>query len=228
MFAFTLHILALYTISLLLPSLAAIFPTKPISTTVYNAGAPAQISWTEDGRRPLLNATYGLRIDLYAGNSTYLATLARDLSALSLNTTVYIPTNIPKNYHTYILRFITSEPAMTIYTSDFAINPSPFTAHPKPSSSRSSTSSRSLTGSPSLSAELGATTTITSTVISRVLPTSSPQGSNSRSLRGLLSLEQHRRGRPLSERRNYIDMEKVKFRLVFIVWPTLVGLSMAW
>ncbi|PPQ70264.1 hypothetical protein CVT26_014553 [Gymnopilus dilepis] len=221
-------VLLLQLFALFSPSLTAIFPTKPVSSTVYTAGAPAEITWLEDGRRPLLNDTHGVRIDLYAGNTTYLATLARDLPALALKTTVYMPTNIPKNYHTYILRFIVSEPAMTIYTSDFAINPSPFTVRPRSSStSRSSTSSASTSASASVSAQSVSTTTVTSTVISRVLPTSSAQGSNSRSLRGLFSLGRHRRRRSLGEGRNYIDIEKVKFRLVFIGWPALVGLSMA-
>jgi hypothetical protein len=49
--------------------LASLYPTKPVASTIYIAGQAAEVSWTEDLKTPLLNATAGLRIDLYAGNN---------------------------------------------------------------------------------------------------------------------------------------------------------------
>jgi hypothetical protein len=49
--------------------LASLYPTKPVASTIYIAGQAAEVSWTEDGKTPLLNATAGVRIDLYAGNN---------------------------------------------------------------------------------------------------------------------------------------------------------------
>jgi len=49
--------------------LASLYPTKPVASTIYIAGQAAEVSWTEDWRTPLLNATAGVRIDLYAGNN---------------------------------------------------------------------------------------------------------------------------------------------------------------
>jgi len=49
--------------------LASLYPTKPVASTIYVAGQAAQVSWAEDWKTPLLNATAGVRIDLYAGNN---------------------------------------------------------------------------------------------------------------------------------------------------------------
>ena len=48
---------------------ASVYPTKPTATTIYQAGAPAEVRWTEDNKKPLLNLTGVMQIDLYEGNS---------------------------------------------------------------------------------------------------------------------------------------------------------------
>lgn len=67
------HILVLLVLATLscffLPAAASLYPTKPISTTIYQAGLPAQVLWIEDGDYPHLNRTGEVRIDLYEGNS---------------------------------------------------------------------------------------------------------------------------------------------------------------
>lgn len=71
-FIFLFWVLATVLCSDLLPGLgvlASLYPTKPVASTIYIAGQAADVSWTEDGKTPLLNATAGVRIDLYAGNN---------------------------------------------------------------------------------------------------------------------------------------------------------------
>lgn len=51
------------------PAAASVYPTKPTQTTIYQAGAPAEVLWIEDNRRPFLNLTGLMQIDLYEGNS---------------------------------------------------------------------------------------------------------------------------------------------------------------
>ena len=50
------------------PVLGSLYATKPISTTVFTAGRPAQLSWIDDGHAPLLRDMGMVQIDLYAGN----------------------------------------------------------------------------------------------------------------------------------------------------------------
>ena len=69
---FSLWVLAIFLGSDLLAGLgvlASLYPTKPVASTIYIAGQAAEVSWVEDWKTPLLNATAGVRIDLYAGNN---------------------------------------------------------------------------------------------------------------------------------------------------------------
>ncbi|KAF8958423.1 hypothetical protein BDZ97DRAFT_2078618 [Flammula alnicola] len=193
-----------------LPALASLYPTKPIASTVFTAGMPAEVRWMEDGKRPLLNATGDVEIDLYAGNNTYLAKIGKGINPLSLSTTVFIPPKvIPANYHLYTLHFITTEPPQTIYTADFSIIPDSFSAS---SSSVSPPSS---------------VTTVTSTAFSRVIGMQTPQPSSTQKANAGLGMSWGFGGRTDRGGSFGMDVEKMKFRLVFIVWPALVGLSMA-
>jgi hypothetical protein len=96
-------------------ALGSLYPTKPISTTVFLAGQAAQLKWVEDGHAPVLSELGHMKIQLFAGNivsartpariifislnQTYIATIAHNVNPLSLSTTVYIPTTIPPNFH---------------------------------------------------------------------------------------------------------------------------------
>ncbi len=52
---------------------ASVYPTKPTAITIYQAGAPAEVRWIEDNKKPLLNSTGVMQIDLYEGNSVSCA-----------------------------------------------------------------------------------------------------------------------------------------------------------
>jgi hypothetical protein len=53
----------------------SLYPIKPVSSTIYEAGLPAEVKWMEDGKSPLLNLTGNLKIDLYAGRSVSVFSL---------------------------------------------------------------------------------------------------------------------------------------------------------
>ncbi|KAH9476271.1 hypothetical protein JR316_0011842 [Psilocybe cubensis] len=203
---------------------ASLYPTKPISSTTYTAGQPAEVTWIEDGRKPFLNTTIGFKIDLYAGNKTYIATLSKDADPRSLFTTVYIPMSVPANFHHFNLRFITTQPPQIIYTADFNILANPYVAPPSPTSRNAVSSSKPVS-----------IITVTSTVISRISGSQSGvlPSSTSKSSKGVPRMVRALKGRRLrtahgySERSFYFDLEMIKFRLVFMVWPAIVGFSMA-
>jgi hypothetical protein len=50
-------------------ALGTLYPIKPVSGTVFSAGMPAQVKWMEDNKKPFLNSTGTLQIDLYAGKN---------------------------------------------------------------------------------------------------------------------------------------------------------------
>ncbi|KAF5309981.1 hypothetical protein D9619_010249 [Psilocybe cf. subviscida] len=228
-------VLLLIFLNLFSGALGTLYPIKPVSGTVFSAGMPAQVKWMEDNKKPFLNSTGTVQIDLYAGKNTYIATIAKGIDPTSGATTVFIPSFVPGNYHAFVLRFITTEPPQTIYTADFAIIPNP--------------ASISVKGGPRTATP--STVVSTSTVISRVMGTgtgagtgTSGTGSGSGAGQGSASPAEKtatansagRRAKAAAHTWNEprgtvdlftVDTEKMKFRIVFIVWPTLVGLSMA-
>ena len=48
-------------------SLAALYPTKPVSGTIYKAGRSASLTWSDDGSSPTLDSLGRMKIDLYRG-----------------------------------------------------------------------------------------------------------------------------------------------------------------
>lgn len=58
-------------------ALGSLYPTKPISTTVFLAGQPAQLKWVEDGHAPVLSELGHMKIQLFAGNIVSARTPAR-------------------------------------------------------------------------------------------------------------------------------------------------------
>ncbi|KAF9560822.1 hypothetical protein CPC08DRAFT_818047 [Agrocybe pediades] len=196
-----------------LPVHGSLFPTKPIRGTVYVAGQPARVTWKEDGRTPLLNTTVGMRIDLYAGKSTFVATLAKNVDPSDLSASLFIPSQVPANYHSFNLRFVIPKPPTIIYTANFNLIPN-YISKPAVTSQQGS-----------LSVARQAVVTVTSTLSSRISGSQGtiiePSRTVSVSAGAFWTPGKHR------YKLGAMDMEKMKFRLLFIVWPSLVGLSMA-
>lgn len=145
--------------------------------------------------------------------STYLR--SSQPTSTSSSSQSYLCVSFPLNLqHDSTLRFIATYPPLVIYTADFTIIPSPLSPAPSPTR-RSSLSSSTIPA------------TVTRTVLSRIpatfsfptptAPTTQKQGNAGSGKSGGL------RGKGPTG----WDIEKMKFRIVFIVWPALVGLSMA-
>ncbi|KAG1730719.1 hypothetical protein EDD22DRAFT_973951 [Suillus occidentalis] len=205
---------------------ASLYPVQPIQNTVYYAGQTALTRWIDDGTYPLLTDMGGITIQLYGNSDTYLATLATNVSPGAKSYQLNIPRSLIPDASNFTLRYITNTPYnMIIYSADFKIIPIPGDTLPTNASSLTSSSSENLffqaTNTPSLSAPAP-------TPSGSGTPTPSPTNNAVPPLRpgDVGNINQ-----PSSNSRNAaagrIDIEKLKFRVVFILWPALLGVTMA-
>ncbi|KIY64064.1 hypothetical protein CYLTODRAFT_114830 [Cylindrobasidium torrendii FP15055 ss-10] len=98
---------------------AAIFPTRPVSSTVYNVGQPAVIEWTWDQPSGPMGP---FRVDLFAGNDTYITTLAKNVKPSMKSYTLFLSEDIPYIGRDYTMRMISKHPKHTVFTADFTID----------------------------------------------------------------------------------------------------------
>ncbi|TRM60996.1 hypothetical protein BD626DRAFT_584870 [Schizophyllum amplum] len=234
----------------------ALFPTQPIRKTVFYAGNEETVTWVDDGRAPHVDRLGRLKVDLYAANNTFLYTLGHDIDATDGALSVTLPPDLDYSASHYALHFVPQHARYgIIYTADFVIRnakPStevvPFLATATSNVTvpaavvtfvlPSTTLTSTLVGAASV---LPSHATITApslqqanipeeeaqreddmdddedsrNVSSVYRPPTNPLEYNS-ALRGF--------GWPSA---GPVDWERFKFKLVFIVWPALVGVSMA-
>jgi len=110
------------------------------------------------------------------------------------------------------LRFVIPQPPTIIYTADFNIMPN-YISKPPASEAQAN-----------LSAPRQAIVTVTSTITSRISGSQQavePSSTTSISAGTFWALGNRR------HQIGSVDIEKLKFRLLFVVWPSLVGLSLA-
>ncbi|TEB30798.1 hypothetical protein FA13DRAFT_497408 [Coprinellus micaceus] len=98
-----------------------ITPIQPTRNSIHTAGTNILVSWADDSHRPSLEDTGAMQIDLYAGNATYVDTLAVEVLPTALSQTVLLPFDLPFTIADYTLRFITTVPPMTIYSAEFIV-----------------------------------------------------------------------------------------------------------
>ncbi|KII85492.1 hypothetical protein PLICRDRAFT_178557 [Plicaturopsis crispa FD-325 SS-3] len=196
---------------------AALYATQPTANTVYNVDEPGEITWVDDGMHPRLKDMGPVRIDLFtASGARFIATLARNVNAGAKSTNITFPQlNITADE--YMLSFVSKSPPLTVYTADFAINPS-----------ANITSIDPRIAAPLLTLVLPSTT-----YVSQLSPTTGPAAQQTVYASPIAGSDS---GKPLSRQSSAasgksasqrIDMEKIKFRLVFILWPALIGITMA-
>ncbi|OJA17990.1 hypothetical protein AZE42_09617 [Rhizopogon vesiculosus] len=206
-------ILALFTLVS-----ASLYPTQPIQSTVYYAGETALTTWIDDGSFPLLSNMGDITIQLYTKSDIFLATLATNVDPLVQSYNLSIPRWLVYDGSNFTLRYLTDTPYnMTIYSADFTFVvrgdsipnlPSPLGSFP--SSTDGLVSSQAGLATVSEAENSGPT----SIVIPPLLPSSvggfnQPSGKSKNSAAGRL------------------DTEKLKFRLVFILWPAVLGITLA-
>ncbi|KAG1853291.1 hypothetical protein C8R48DRAFT_723493 [Suillus tomentosus] len=209
-------------LALLTPVSASLYPIQPIQNTVYYAGQTALTNWIDDGTYPLLNNMGGITIQLYCDSDTYLATLATNVSPGAKSYRFDIPRSLVQLHggSNFTLRYLTSIPYdMVIYSADFGIV---VQGDSLPTPTNASASSRSTsqnlffqaTHTPSLSLAPSDSGTSTPTPGS-VIPPLRPGDVG--------TIDQPSRNSAAGR----IDIEKLKFRVVFILWPALLGVTMA-
>ncbi|KAG1745631.1 hypothetical protein EDB19DRAFT_1632197 [Suillus lakei] len=205
------HSVLLATLILALLTLvsASLYPIQPIQNTVYYAGQTALTRWIDDGTYPLLSNMGGITY-----SATYLATLATNVSPVAKSWQL----NIPRRRSLLLpstLRYITNTPYyMIIYSSDFTIVVQGDSLPTNASSLASSTSANlffQATNLPSPSAPSSSSSGI-------VMPPLRP---------GDVGNINQPSGNSRSSAAGRIDIEKLKFRVVFILWPALLGVTMA-
>ncbi|KDQ53972.1 hypothetical protein JAAARDRAFT_197072 [Jaapia argillacea MUCL 33604] len=242
--------LVVFTILLLflspnrIPSVhASLYPTRPTSTTSYTAGHNASIAWTDSSSPPHLSEINGtMKIELYAGDNVFLSVLKDGLDPLEMGCEVYIPGKLGTGYSNYTMRFITTQPPQTIYTSYFTI-------------ANASTPNRTTAATSTIQTQ----TAMQPLVLTITIPPSNPStfvdpatyidaASPSQSIPDSLSQQSVTTFYPPAYTtypgsNNQItssafssngklgprgwDFEKLKFRVVFILWPALIGITMA-
>ncbi|KAG2095137.1 uncharacterized protein F5147DRAFT_584744 [Suillus discolor] len=212
-------------LALLTPVSASLYPIQPIQNTVYYAGQTALTSWIDDGTYPPLNNMGGITIQLYCDSDTYLATLATNVSPGAKSCQLDIPRSVVQLHDgsNFTLRYLTSIPYdMVIYSADFKIV---VQGDSLPTLTNASASARSTsqnlffqaTHTPSLltpslaPSESGTSTPTPGNVIPPLRPGD------------VGNIDQPSRNSAAGR----IDIEKLKFRVVFIFWPALLGVTMA-
>ncbi|KAF8836794.1 hypothetical protein BDN67DRAFT_936311 [Paxillus ammoniavirescens] len=201
---------------------ASIYPTQPIQATVWTVEQPVLVTWVDDWQYPTLDVMGPCQISLYRDTDTYLIKLASGVDPQSKSQQVTVPADVLKDG---ALRFVTDTPLdIVIYSADFTINPAN-TTHVSAtstvgvgsgSSSNSTSAARtSATGPAPISSNRSSEP---STV---VVPPSRPGD-----VGGQQQSQGSRQPKSNSAGRR-IDIEKIKFRLVFVIWPVLMGITMA-
>lgn len=156
-------------------------------------------------------------LGLFIYAQDYVATLAQGVNSVSYATLVALPLDL-RNDTLYNLRFSAPGLRKDVWTADFTILPesSNLKSGPRPNS----LSAASKKTSTLASTQSASQTTTTKQTISEITPATTifPD-----SLDG--SLSPPRRNGAVYSRADQVD--KARFRLLFIVWPAMFGLSMA-
>ncbi|OBZ78369.1 hypothetical protein A0H81_02242 [Grifola frondosa] len=172
-----------------------------------------------------------VKILLYVGDDTFVTTLAEDVDPTSRSENVWISPALKHNGSDYHMRFICDNPPLTIYTADFTIaDMAPYSPlHGGTIDANKSTVETVSIFTPVLTLVLP-----NSTVVSTLAPTTVPLRPSA--VPSVISNEEdsymaHDKNPGAviggTGRRTTVDLERFKFRLVFIFWPALIGITLA-
>ncbi|KAK0470931.1 hypothetical protein IW261DRAFT_1572619 [Armillaria novae-zelandiae] len=99
---------------------ASIYPTQPVMTTVYKVAEPAMLNWRSTPKDAKEMGRF--KVELFAGNHTYIGTLARNIQTQSQTYTVYLSPWLRYSGSDYTMRWISEhDPKNIVYTADFTI-----------------------------------------------------------------------------------------------------------
>ncbi|KAI0700337.1 hypothetical protein BC835DRAFT_1328467 [Cytidiella melzeri] len=220
-------------------ALAGIYGTSPVANSVWTAGRSESVTWTDDKSQPKLSKLGKIDVQLYSGTDTLVATLAEDVDADSKSVSTWISPSWGHDGSDYYIMFSGKKLPVPVFTASFTIvgmanvsaNGDNTTAPFKGSNGPKQDSLAPTT--PNTTA--GISRTGTATLLPHTTPSSSyPQPSASSTIPPISAEEEedflrHHRG-PHSSAGSAIlcvDYERLKFRLVFIIWPAVIGITMA-
>ncbi|KAJ4474245.1 hypothetical protein J3R30DRAFT_649903 [Lentinula aciculospora] len=231
---FFLYIFGSYLLNLRLVA-ARLYPTRPVSGTLYHCGKCDPITWIDDGKNPSMQNLGLLTVDLYCKNQYVFTIEQADPDAGMLMFCPPSPRDFqwPQDCDVYTLLFNGDNHSenQTVYSHDFSVSGT--------SRTRIDVKNHTTDETPTLRTALGVsgqTLTISPTAsISLPTPTAPASTSNDRPQNhdpsATTVYADPLPGSNLPHRNSAsskgIDMEKLKFRFVFIVWPALIGISMA-
>ncbi|KAL0958991.1 hypothetical protein HGRIS_014306 [Hohenbuehelia grisea] len=184
--------------------MASVFPTHPVATSTWTAGQFEWITWKDDGRWPHLRQMSPLNIDLYSVEGIFVRTLAHGVQPTSRLQRIYTPKSLRFD-GTYFLRITCKQPRATFYTANFDI--------------RSMAASELINSSKPEQTPL----TLDYTTMTHTLPMAATT-IYADPLPGRRSGSRNSGGIFASSR---LDLEKFKFKFVFMIWPALIGVSLA-
>ncbi|KAJ7489161.1 hypothetical protein FB451DRAFT_1223923 [Mycena latifolia] len=204
-------------------ALASLYPTHPTADTIFNAGTEVSLKWIDSFHHPRLTEMGSLKIELRTTDDIYAATLATGVSPMPRTHTVVIPENLT-HAGPYVILFISIYPPMKIWTADFGIIPAVTDATLPyiPQLDDTNVTHPRLTivlPSATIVSELAPTTKFAAatTISAGPLPAGGGAGT------GLNRVHSPSSANP----RQGSGFQHAKFRLMFIVWPALIGISMA-
>ncbi|KAJ7040969.1 hypothetical protein C8F04DRAFT_1391428 [Mycena alexandri] len=199
-------------------ALASLYPTHPTAETVFSLGAQ-NLKWIDTNRRPYVAELGPLKIDLCTKNGTPISNLASRVDASSFNHTVFIPYNLSLP-GPFVITFLSQSPHVKVYTADFniagsdTITDATFPYIPQLDNNTLTDlvfvlPATTVTTQITPTAKVGAATTISA----------GPGGGAGTGL--------NRVHLPSSANRKGSKSRCAKFRMAFILWPALVGVSIA-
>jgi hypothetical protein len=96
-------------LSLSASAFATVFTTSPVSSTTFNGGKPATVSWQDDGSAPTLKDFGPAMVSIYVGNAqqqTRLQTITPSVDVATTSTIQFTPDpSIGPNSNNYFIRF---------------------------------------------------------------------------------------------------------------------------
>ncbi|KAI0795003.1 hypothetical protein C8Q75DRAFT_748511 [Abortiporus biennis] len=221
--------LLLVLVSAVVSVSGALYPTRPVASTVWSAGHSQSVTWLNDKHKPSIRDMGYLDIKLYA-EDTYVATLAKSVDPRDRYTEVFISPDWSHNGSDYHIRFTCQKPRLTIYTADFTVTNMASVSQTEHTQQQKLAASPAPNGPSStknqyapltLGLPNSTYTTPSAQPSNTVSPIADQQQDSGDSSDGI----PNQSGSSIAGRR--VDMEKIKFRLVFILWPALIGISMA-
>ncbi|KAI0033080.1 hypothetical protein K488DRAFT_85238 [Vararia minispora EC-137] len=250
--SFAVALLALMTSAILSapPALASLYCTRPVANTVYKAGEKASIIWIDDGKAPLLADMPKLQLDLHNPDNTLAKTFSKDVDPKSKKFEVLLSPTLGKNSSGYYFRFHGGN--SDVYTARFTITgvtggdsdatPAPVVASTSAAAVPAAAQNAATAASPNPlatamagSPRANVTPALNEAEAARptpknLIPTVPPVSTAFTITAPSATLVPHTVITSVANGASSLfdfDMETLKFRIVFILWPALMGISLA-